>query len=164
MGAIGEGGVRVIDRELVGRLGASDEELAAVEARERAELGRRARRFRARRRRLRLSGRTAIVVDDGIATGSTARAACLVARALGATHVVLATPVGPPESIAALRSVADEVVCLESHDPFIAIGRFYVDFSQTPGEEVIDLLAKSAAGLAAAHSSPPVAAAGPPVR
>jgi putative phosphoribosyl transferase len=164
MGAIGEGGARVVDRALARRALVSDEELAAVEARERAELARRARRFRGDRMPLPLAGRTAIVVDDGVATGSTARAACQVARAQGAARVVLAVPVGPPETIDELSAVADEVVCLETHRLFMAIGRFYADFTQTPDEEVIDLLERAAAGSAAVVPTPRPAAADPPVR
>jgi len=167
MGAIGEGGVRIIDRDLACRALVSDDELAAVETRERAELDRRAQRFRGDRARTPLPGRTAIIVDDGVATGSTARAACQVARAQGAARVVLAVPVGPPHSIDELRSDADEVICLEIHDWFLAIGEFYADFSQTPDEDVIDLLQRAAARpAAAAHTSPVPAAASadPPVR
>jgi putative phosphoribosyl transferase len=163
MGAIGEG-VRIIDHDLVRRTLVSDEELAAVEARERAELDRRARRFRGGRAPVPLAGRTAIVVDDGIATGSTARAACQVARARGAARVVLAVPVGPTDSIAALAGVADEVVCLEPYRWFLAIGQFYDDFSQTPDEQVLDLLERAATASAATAPSPPAAAADPPVR
>ena len=93
MGAIGEGGVRIINPEVVAIAHVTDAEIAAVERRERAELERRARRFRGERRRTPLTGRTAIIIDDGIATGSTARAACQVARAQGAARVVLAVPV-----------------------------------------------------------------------
>jgi putative phosphoribosyl transferase len=164
MGAIGEGGVRIVDRALVRLARVSDEELAAVEASERAELDRRARRFRGHRAPAPLAGRTVIVVDDGVATGSTARAACQVARARGAARVVLAVPVAPPDSITELSAVADEVVCLETHALFLAIGRFYADFSQTPDEEVLDLLERATAGPAAAPPSPRSAAADPPVR
>ena len=166
MGAIGESGVRIVDRDLVRRALISDEELAAVEARERAELDRRARRFRGDRTPAPLTGRTAIVVDDGVATGSTALAACQVARAQGAAHVVLAVPVGPPESIDELEASGDidEVVCLETHRLFLAIGQFYADFSQTPDAEVLDLLERAAAAPAAAIPSPRPAAADPPAR
>jgi putative phosphoribosyl transferase len=167
MGAIGEGGVRIIDDDLVSRTLVSDEELAAVEARERAELERRARRFRGGGPRTPLAGRTVIVVDDGVATGSTARAACGVARAQGAARVVLAVPLGPPDSIAELRADADEVVCLETHRWLVAIGQFYADFSQVSDEEVIGLLARAGAKSAAAAGAPqpvPTAADDPPVR
>jgi putative phosphoribosyl transferase len=153
MGAIGEGGVRVLDRSLMVRAQVTEYELAEVERRERAELDRRADRFRAGRERTPVAGRTVVIVDDGVATGATARAACQVARAQGAARVVLAVPVGATATIDELRSVADEVVCPEVHDVFYAIGQFYADFSQTSDEEVVDLLRR------AAH--PPPAAAPP---
>jgi len=140
MGAVGEGGARVVDEEVRHAAGVSAEEFAAVEARERAELERRVRRFRGDRPPVPVAGRTAIVVDDGIATGSTARAACQVARAHGAARVVLAVPVAPRESVAALRDAADEVVCVEMPRSFFAIGQFYEDFTQTGDNEVVALL------------------------
>jgi putative phosphoribosyl transferase len=140
MGAIGEGDVRVINRDIVRMAHVTDEQLAAVEARERAELERRARRFRGDRPRVPLAGQTAIVVDDGVATGSTARAACQVARAQGATRVVLAVPVAPPEWTVRLAADADEFVCLDTPEPFHAVGQFYADFSQTTDDDVIDCL------------------------
>jgi putative phosphoribosyl transferase len=166
MGAIGEGGVVVVDRDLVARGMVGDDELAAVQTRELAELDRRARRFRGGRPPVALAGRTALVVDDGIATGSTARAACQVARAKGAARVVLAAPVGPPDTIDELMATGDidEVVCVETPRRFFAIGQFYADFSQTTDEEVLDLLARAAARPAARSASPPSTAADPPVR
>lgn len=144
MGALGEGGVRIINRDVVSRAYVSDEEIRAVEERERAELERRARRFRGDRPRVGLAGRTAIIIDDGIATGSTARAACQVARAQGASRVVLAAPVAPPHTVAELSQDADEVICLETPEWFGAIGQFYADFSQTPDEDVVALLERAA--------------------
>jgi len=143
MGAIGEDGVRVINDDVVDAEHISDLQFAAVEERERAELGRRAERYRPGLPRVPLTGKTAIVVDDGIATGATARAACQVARAHGAARVVLAVPVAPPASIGALASVADDVVCVEAPEPFLAIGQWYQDFAQTGDEEVVDLLRQS---------------------
>ena len=140
MGAIGEDGVRVINREVVRAAGVSAGELAAVEARERAELERRARRFRGGRPRQPLDGRVAVVVDDGIATGSTARAACQVARLQGAARVVLAVPVAPPGWEARIGAVADELVAVETPAPFFAIGQFYADFTQTTDDEVAGCL------------------------
>ena len=154
MGAIGEGGARVVDGSLVERAQVTDFELAEVERRERAELDRRADRFRAGRERIPLAGRTALIVDDGVATGATARAACQGARAQGAARVVLAVPVGATATVDELRSVADEVVCPEVHDVFYAIGQFYGDFSQTSDEEVVDLLRRHAAHQPAAVPSP----------
>jgi len=163
MGAIGEGGVRIINEEVMRLAGVSDGELAEVEARERAELERRARRFRGDRPRTALEGRTVVVVDDGIATGSTARAACQVAHAQGAARVVLAVPIAPPGWEAGLGAGADEFVCLDTPEPFFAIGQFYADFDQTSDEEVIACLER------AAHRVPVVATtsgtgADPPLR
>jgi putative phosphoribosyl transferase len=144
MGAVGEDGVRVLNEEIVRMAQVEPDELARVEARERAEVEARARRFRAGRPRVGLAGRTAIIIDDGIATGGTARAALQVARAQGASRVVLAVPVAPPETVEALRGDADEVVCLETPTPFFAIGEWYRDFSQVPDERVTALLTEAA--------------------
>ncbi len=158
MGAIGEDGVRVINQHVVLGEQVTEEEFLWVEERERVELERRARRFRGDRPRAPLNGRTAIIVDDGIATGSTARAACQVARAHGAARVVLAVPVAPRATIPGLSSVADEVVSLETPSRFLAIGQWYGDFSQTSDEEVVTLLRRAAENApAAATSSTPTA-------
>jgi putative phosphoribosyl transferase len=146
MGAIGEDGIRLINTEVVQAEQVSEWEFAQVEQRERAELRRRAERYRLDRPRAVLAGRTAIVVDDGIATGSTARAACQVARAHGAARVILAVPVAPRGTVTALSQVADQVVCLESPEPFYAIGQWYQDFSQTSDAEVVRLLRAAADG------------------
>jgi putative phosphoribosyl transferase len=144
MGAIGEDGARVLDDEVLRLTRVSAEELAAVEDRERAELDRRARRFRGARPRLDLTGRTALIVDDGIATGSSARAACQVARAHGAARIVLAAPVAPPDARRRFAGVADELIVCETPEVFYGVGQFYRDFSQTTDEEVVDLLAAAA--------------------
>lgn len=143
MGAIGEDGVRIINDEVIRLAGVSDRELAEVEARERAELERRAQRFRGDRPPAALEGRTVVVVDDGIATGSTARAACQVARARGAAHVVLAVPVAPADWEVQLGVDADDFVCLDTPELFFAVGQFYADFSQTSDEEVIACLERA---------------------
>jgi putative phosphoribosyl transferase len=140
MGALGEGGVRVLNGDVVRRAGVTAAQLEAVEARERDELARRAERFRGHNDRVPLTGRTALIVDDGIATGSTVRAACEVARAQGAARVVVAAPIAPPSAIRELRNVADDVVVLECPKSFLAIGQFYDDFSQTSDAEVTLLL------------------------
>ena len=145
-GAIGEGGARIIDDHVVRLTRVTEPEIAAVEAREHAQLDRRVRRLRGDRAPIPLAGRTVIVVDDGIATGSTAWAACLVARARGASRVILAVPVGSVEAAASLRRAADEVICLHTPARFFAIGEWYDDFSQVSDEEVTALLGK-AAGL-----------------
>ena len=140
MGAIGESGARIINPDVVRYAQVSEAQIAEVERMERAELERRVRRFRGDTPREPLAGRIAVIVDDGIATGSTARAACQVARALGAAAVVLAVPVAPPSADRALRGDADEVICLEMPDHFQAIGEWYEDFAQTSDEEVVALL------------------------
>ena len=144
MGAIGEGGIRVSNDDVVRRGGITSQEIAAVEERERADLVRQAERFRAGRPHVEVAGRIAIVVDDGIATGSTARAACQVARRMGAARVVLAVPVGAPESLESLADVCDEMVCLRAPEFFMAVGTFYDDFRHVPDTEVSDLLARAA--------------------
>jgi putative phosphoribosyl transferase len=155
MGAIGEGDVRIINPEVVAITHVTDAEIAAVERRERTELDRRARRFRGDRPRTPLAGRTAVIIDDGIATGSTARAACQVARAQGAARVVLAVPVAPPSACAALAADADEVICLETPGHFLAIGEWYQDFSQTSDREVVSLLQRAAAEPGPAGAAAP---------
>ncbi|HTK15176.1 MAG TPA: phosphoribosyltransferase family protein [Acidimicrobiia bacterium] len=140
MGAIGEGGVRIVNRDVARRTGLTTAQFQAVEAREREELARRAARFRGDHDRLSLVGQTALIVDDGIATGSTVRAGCEVARALGAARVVVAAPVAPPSAIDALSHVADEMIVLRSPESFVAIGQFYDDFTQTSDAEVVRLL------------------------
>jgi putative phosphoribosyl transferase len=145
MGAIGEGGIRVINDDVISRSGVTESEFATVEQRELADLSQQAMRFRAGQASVDLTGRTAVVVDDGIATGSTASAACQVARQLGAASVIMAAPVGAPESVLALGAVCDEVVCLYSPEFFSAVGTWYDDFSHVPDADVASLLGRAAA-------------------
>ncbi len=140
MGAVGEDGARVIDDDLVRRAGVSTDQLAAIEERERREVELRARRFRPGRGSHSLAGRTVVVVDDGVATGSTALAACAVAKAAGASRVVLAVPVAPSDWESRLAGAADDYVAVETPRRFGAVGNFYRDFTQTTDEEVIDHL------------------------
>lgn len=140
MGAIGEGDVRVLEPRTIATAGVSEEVLGAVERRERQELERRATLYREGRPARELQGRTVVIVDDGIATGSTVRAAARVARALGAVRVVVATPVAPADIVDRLGPDVDEVVASAMPDPFWAIGAFYRDFRQTRDDEVIRLL------------------------
>ncbi len=144
MGAIGEEGVRVLSDELIRSAGVDRRELARVEASERAELERRAARYREVAPRIPLDGASVVVVDDGVATGSTARAACLVARAGGATRVTLATPVAPPGWERDVGPVADVFVAVHTPSPFGAIGRFYRNFGATSHDEVVACLRAAA--------------------
>lgn len=148
MGAIGERGARVLNDDVL-RYGAiRDADLAKVERRERAELDARVTRFRRGAPPVDLAGRTAVIVDDGVATGATARVAALVAKELGAASVVLAMPVGAPDSIAELAAMpeVDEVVCLSTPPGFMAVGMHYLDFRQTSDAEVQEILEASRAG------------------
>lgn len=139
MGAIGEGGARVLNASVLAHTRVTEEELRTVEVRERAQLEERVSRLRKGRGRIDLTGRTAVIVDDGIATGSTARVACEVARHLGAAKVILAVPVAPADTVGDLP-VADEVVCVSTPQRFMAVGYHYRDFSPTSDEEVVVLL------------------------
>ncbi|RYV50930.1 phosphoribosyltransferase [Pengzhenrongella frigida] len=143
MGAIGEGGVRFVDADLVARARVTADELDGVERRERAALEVRVARLRRGRERIDLTGRIALIVDDGMATGSTARVACEVARGLGASRVVLAVPVAPADVVDNLTE-PDEIVCDRMPTPFVAVGRHYRDFSPTSDEDVIAALDEAA--------------------
>lgn len=144
MGAIGEGGVRILNQDVLRQAHITGEELAAVELREQAELESRSAWLRAGRERIPLRGSTALIVDDGIATGATARAACQVARANGADRVVLAAPVAASDVQERLSDVADEVICLQTPVDFYGVGQWYQDFSQVSDDEVIALLGHAA--------------------
>lgn len=139
MGAIGEDGICVLDRDIIERARVTDDELAEVRRREEQVLERRLARYRRGRDRVDLRGRTAIVVDDGVATGSTARVACRIARGLGASRVVLAVPVGPPDTLHHVPE-ADTVVAVDEPEDFRAVGYHYQDFSPTSDDEVVVLL------------------------
>jgi putative phosphoribosyl transferase len=139
-GAIGEGGVRVINDNVLWHVPVCEADIAEVEAAQRAELQRRVERYRGDRAPQPLAGRVVIIVDDGFATGSTARAACLVARAQGVAKLVLAAPIGSPDTIVELGSYADEVICPGAPRYFSAVGQGYDNFNQTSDEEVTTLL------------------------
>ena len=137
-------GIRVLDPRMVGALGVTDRYLEREIAEQEAEIERRQRAYRGGRPPQPVEGRVAIVVDDGVATGSTAVAALRWARARGAERVVRAVPVAPPQSLERLRAEADEVVVLETPQPFLAVGEWYRDFDQTTDEQVVSALARSA--------------------
>ena len=139
MGALGEGGVRVVDERLIARAHVSPAQLAAVEQQEQKALQLRAALLRANRLPPDLSGRTALIVDDGIATGTTASAACRVARNFGAERVIVAAPVGGPDARRQVQG-ADVVLCLIQPADFSAVAPYYADFRQTEDDEVVALL------------------------
>lgn len=141
LGAIAEEGIRVLNRRIMEALGLEDSDVERIVQREQAELERRVRRYRAARPPLDLSGRLAILIDDGIATGFTAIAAARALRKRGAGRVILAVPIGPPGLDERLAGNVDEVVCLQSPPDFFAVGAYYEHFEQVSDEQVIDLLA-----------------------
>lgn len=154
VGAVGPAGVTVVDKEALELLGAEPGYFEAAAARERLEAERRDRLFRSGRPPVEVHGRTAILVDDGLATGATMLAAVEVVRRLGAEAVIVAVPVGAREACDRLAERADRVVCLTTPDPFGAVGYWYADFTQTDDVEVRRLL-----HLASLERSAPVQAA-----
>ena len=143
MGAIASGGARVLNRDVTGMLAIPDRVIEEVERRERREIERREHAYRGARARPAVGGQCVILVDDGIATGATMRAAIAALREQAPARIVVAVPVAPPETLDLLRSEADEVVCLATPEPFGAIGYWYVAFPQLSDEEVRQRLARS---------------------
>lgn len=146
MGAIASGGVRVLNEEIPPEHMPPAEVVAAITAAERRELERREEAYRGRRALVPVDGRVVLLVDDGLATGTTMRAAVRAVRNLKAARVVVAVPVGAAQAREALAGLADEVICLRAPEPFTAVGLWYRDFPQTSDEEVASLLAASSDG------------------
>jgi putative phosphoribosyl transferase len=140
MGAIASGGVRVLNRDVIDALGISEEMIEDVARAEAEELQRREQQYRGARPPLDVSGKTAILVDDGLATGSTMRAAAAALRQAGAQKIVVAVPVAAEQSCESVRTEVDELVCGATPEPFWAVGQWYRDFDQTTDEEVRALL------------------------
>ena len=140
MGAIATGGVRVVNEDAVKYLRISDEVIDAVAAKEAKELERRERAYRGSRPAPQLAGRTVILVDDGLATGSTMRAAAAALRQQQPARIVIAVPVSAPETCDEFRSEVDEIICAATPGSFRGVGQWYEDFSQTPDDEVHRLL------------------------
>jgi putative phosphoribosyl transferase len=141
MGAIASGGVRVLNEDVLYVLPDAQSIVEMVTAIEREELKRRERDYRSDRPAPEVPGRTVILVDDGLATGATMRAAAAALRQQGAAKIIVAVPVGAPSTCHEIRSVADEVACLQTPGSFMGVGQYYEDFSQTTDEEVRELLA-----------------------
>jgi putative phosphoribosyl transferase len=148
-GAIGGGGVRVLNPDVTEGLGLSQLDIELVTAAEKQELKRRERAYRGGRNPLDVRGLTVILVDDGIATGSSVQAAIRALRQMNPARIVVATPVAPPSTCNRLRSDVDELVCVETPERFFGVGQFYRDFSQVSEEEVNDLLNRAARQFAA---------------
>jgi putative phosphoribosyl transferase len=155
-GAIGEGGASVIDADVISMAGLGPSDTQRVIRDETAELERHIRLYRVDRAPVPVKGRTVILVDDGIATGGTVRAAIDVVRHKGAGRIVVAVPVAPPRTVETLRHVADEVVVLRSEEPFLAVGQFYDDFPQVSDEEVARILAESEPVVTTGSANDPV--------
>ena len=145
IGAIASGGVRVVDDSVLRAYGVDEETLNRITERERRELERRERLYRDDRPFPSAADRVVILVDDGLATGSTMRAAVSALRAESPREIVVAVPVGAPETCAAMAKLADEVECLATPEPFYAVGLWYEDFEQTDDDEVHELLERAAA-------------------
>jgi predicted phosphoribosyltransferase len=145
MGAIASGGVRVVNPEVMEAVPMAERVLEAVAEREQHEIERREREYRGERPPPTIAGRTIILVDDGLATGATMRAAARAIRAQHPARLVLAVPVAAGSTCAALASEADEIVCAETPEPFFAVGLWYEDFSETSDREVRDLLQSAGA-------------------
>jgi putative phosphoribosyl transferase len=139
MGALGEGNIRVLDNDTIATTGITADQILEVETRERGVLEARVAALRRGRPRIELTGRTAVIVDDGLATGSTARVACQVARRLGSARVIVGVPVAPAATVAGLPE-ADQVICVLVPRPFGAVGVHYRDFRPVPDAEVLALL------------------------
>ena len=143
MGAIASGGAEVVDEAVVERLGIEALTVAHIIERERDELSRREAAYRGGRPPLDVTQRTVVLVDDGIATGSSMRAAVRAVRSLEPAAVIVATPVAPSDSITVLAEVADDVIVVAQPSPFLAVGYWYDDFTQTRDAEVIDVLGRA---------------------
>jgi putative phosphoribosyl transferase len=143
MGAIASGGVRVLNQDVIQSLGISEALIERVARREQEELERRERLYRGARQPAQVEGRTVILVDDGLATGASMRAAVKALKALGPKEIVVAVPTAPPEACRELARLVDEIVCLMTPRPFMGVGAWYEEFGQTTDEEVREVLQRA---------------------
>lgn len=151
MGAIATGGVRVLNEDVVRALNLSDDLIASVAAEEQQELKRREQEYRGDRPAPNVRGHTVILVDDGLATGSSMRAAIAALRQQAPARIIVAVPIGAPGTCEEFQSEVDEIVCARTPEPFYAVGVWYDDFSQTSDEEVHDLLERAAEEYTPVH-------------
>ncbi len=151
MGAIASGGVRILDQQLIASFGITEEQVAETIATQEAELQRREQMYRGVRPDISVQGKNAILVDDGIATGSSMLAAISALRTLQPKRIVVAVPVAPSDAEEQIKRVADEFVCLDKPEFFVGVGQFYQDFSQTEDSDVSSLLERAAKTLLASH-------------
>jgi putative phosphoribosyl transferase len=151
MGAIASGGIRIVSEDVVAAFAIPERVIATVAANEEEELDRRERLYRDQLRPPNIAGRTIILVDDGLATGATMRAAALALRAQNPERLIVAVPVAPVETCAELGREVDEVCCLITPDPFFSVGSWYQDFSQTTDDEVRSLLDSAGSQLEASR-------------
>lgn len=156
MGAVADGGapLTVRNEDVIEMAGVSDAQFEDARQRELAEIERRRRLYLGSRKSPEIHGRVAIVVDDGVATGATTRAALRAVKSRRPKKLVLAVPVAPPDALASLRAEVDEIICLETHSSFGAIGFFYSDFRQIEDAEVIEILGRFGSGPAADENGP----------
>ncbi len=143
IGAVAEDGTYLLDKSTVEMLRVPQDYIEGEVENQKMEIKRRLKRYRGNAPTPQLSNREIIVVDDGVATGSTLKAALRYLRKIGAKNLIVAIPVGPPDTVKELRQMADQVICLLTPEPFYAIGEFYRDFAQTEDEEVINLLQRN---------------------
>ncbi len=144
IGAVASGGVRVLNDRIIASLGLPELTVERITALERAELARREKAYRGGRSGIDLCGKTVVVVDDGMATGATMRAAVDALRALGCAGIIAAVPLAPREAYEDFQHLVDEMVCLETPDPFVSVGEWYEEFSETSDDEVREILAREA--------------------
>jgi predicted phosphoribosyltransferase len=153
IGAIASGGVRILNEETLRDYGVTDQQVEAVVAAEQRELERREHRYRGDRPFPAVTGRTVILIDDGLATGSSMRAAVAALRQEHPARIAVAVPTAPAETCMELRAVVDDLICLMTPDPFYAVGLWYEDFSQTTDDEVRELLDEAAASSSGSGSA-----------